>query len=185
MSDIVERLRDWASNSTGCNPSNAPCTEAADEIERLRARIADWERREQQIALAYQSSQKMAVERYDMKPGDLQWAWRQGQRTDRREIEWAIVDALAMGCVVAYPGDGVGCAAQIVTAQMDRAEAATARAAALEAANAAMTKASSALIDFHNGPVEEKRPDIHQRLLQRLANALRDPHTNNTIGDAR
>ena len=39
MSDIVERLRDWASNSTGCNPSNAPCAEAADEIERLRALV--------------------------------------------------------------------------------------------------------------------------------------------------
>ena len=36
MSDIIERLRDWVSNSTGCNPANAPCAEAADEIERLR-----------------------------------------------------------------------------------------------------------------------------------------------------
>ena len=44
MSDIVERLRDWASNSTGCNPANAPCAEAADEIERLRARLAECER---------------------------------------------------------------------------------------------------------------------------------------------
>ena len=41
--------------------------------------------------------------------------------------------ALAVGCEVAYPGDGVGCAAQIVYAQMDRAEAAEARAEAAEA----------------------------------------------------
>lgn len=39
MSDIVERLRDWASNSTGRNPANAPCADAADEIERLRAMV--------------------------------------------------------------------------------------------------------------------------------------------------
>ena len=41
MSDLVERLRDWASNSTGCNPANAPCAEAADEIERLREALRE------------------------------------------------------------------------------------------------------------------------------------------------
>ena len=35
----------------------------------------------------------------------------------------------------------------------------------------AIVAASVALIDFHNGPVEHKRPDIFQRLMQRLANA--------------
>jgi hypothetical protein len=32
--------------------------------------------------------------------------------------------------------------------------------------------AANAIIDFYNGPVEAKRPDIFQRLMQRLANAL-------------
>ena len=39
MNDLVKRLRDWANNSVGCNPANAPCGEAADEIERLRAAL--------------------------------------------------------------------------------------------------------------------------------------------------
>lgn len=33
----------------------------------------------------------------------------------------------------------------------------------------ALVAAANALIDFHNGPVEAKRPDIFQRLMQRLA----------------
>ena len=32
--------------------------------------------------------------------------------------------------------------------------------------------AANAIIDFYNGPVEAKRPDIFQRLMQRLANAI-------------
>lgn len=40
MSDIVERLTDWARHPTGRNPASAPCAEAAAEIERLRAERA-------------------------------------------------------------------------------------------------------------------------------------------------
>lgn len=57
--------------------------------------------------------------RYGFKRGGLQWAWRQGERSDPREVEDAICDALQMGGIYAWPGDGVGCAAQIVTRQMD------------------------------------------------------------------
>lgn len=74
----------------------------------------------------YLDTQKEAAARYGFEPGQLQWAWRQGQRTDRAELEYAIVDALGMGGIAAGPGDGASCAAQIVTAQMDRAEAAEA-----------------------------------------------------------
>ena len=41
MNDLVKRLRDWANNSVGCNPANAPCGEAADEIERLRVALLE------------------------------------------------------------------------------------------------------------------------------------------------
>jgi hypothetical protein len=41
----------------------------------------------------------------------------------------------------------------------------------------ALEAAAKALIDFHNAPVEVKRPDIHQRLVQRLANAIAMPAT--------
>ncbi len=36
----------------------------------------------------------------------------------------------------------------------------------------ALVTAANAIIDFYNGPAEAKRPDIFQRLMQRLANAL-------------
>ena len=39
MSDIVERLREWRHDSWPADPSR----EAADEIERLRARVAELE----------------------------------------------------------------------------------------------------------------------------------------------
>ena len=70
--------------------------------------------------------QKTACSRYGLEPGQLQFQWRQGLRTDREELEWAIVDALAMGGIPSHPGDGVGCAAQIVTAQMNKVDALTA-----------------------------------------------------------
>lgn len=96
------------------------------------ARIAELEKAAQPFEFA--ETQKDACERYGLEPGHLQGQWRQGLRTDRSELEWAIVDALAMGGVTAWPGDGVGCAARIVETQMDRAEAAEARIAELEAA---------------------------------------------------
>lgn len=40
------------------------------------------------------------------------------------------------------------------------------------AENERMRAAGNALVDFYNGPVEAKRPDVFQRLMQRLANAL-------------
>lgn len=39
MTNLEKRLRAWAENSVGCNPANAPCAEAADEIARLRAEL--------------------------------------------------------------------------------------------------------------------------------------------------
>lgn len=42
----------------------------------------------------------------------------------------------------------------------------------LRALNAELVKAGEALVDFHNGTLETKRPDVFQRLMQRLANAL-------------
>ena len=35
----MKRLRDWAAYPEGRNPAKAPCTESADEIERLRAAL--------------------------------------------------------------------------------------------------------------------------------------------------
>jgi hypothetical protein len=42
----------------------------------------------------------------------------------------------------------------------------------LEQENARLREAGSALIDFHNGPLEAKRPDIWQRLLTRFSAAM-------------
>jgi len=39
--DLVARLRDWAAYPEGRNPAKAPCTEAADEIERLRTSLKE------------------------------------------------------------------------------------------------------------------------------------------------
>lgn len=36
-------------------------------------------------------------------------------------------------------------------------------------------EAAQALIDFHNGPLDAKRPDVFRLLMQRLANALPPP----------
>jgi hypothetical protein len=66
-------------------------------------------------------------ERWGLEQGKLQWAWRQGERTDERELEDAICDALQMGGILAHPGDGVSCAAQIASYWMRRALKAEAR----------------------------------------------------------
>jgi hypothetical protein len=42
----------------------------------------------------------------------------------------------------------------------------------LEQENARLREAGSALIDFHNGPLEAKRPDLWQRLLTRFSAAM-------------
>ena len=39
---------------------------------------------------------------------------------------------------------------------------------------ARLTEAANALVDFHNAPLECKRPDMFQRLISRLAAALRE-----------
>lgn len=85
------------------------------ENERLKARIADLERDISQFGEAYLAVQKEIAERYKLGVGDLQMQWRDGIRKDLTELEDAICDALAMGGIAAWPGDGVGCAAQIVT----------------------------------------------------------------------
>jgi hypothetical protein len=114
--------------------------DATARAESAEARIAELERERdkarehhKEMMLGYLENRKAVAERFGLEPSELQWQWRQGTRTDRSEIEWAIVDALAVGCVTAYLGDGVGCAAQIVTKQMDIAASATARAERLEA----------------------------------------------------
>lgn len=74
---------------------------------------------------------EMRKRRFTSNQGGLQWAWRTGSRREPNdqkrleELEWAVVDALAMGGVIALPGDGVGCAAQIADTQYMRAEKAT------------------------------------------------------------
>jgi hypothetical protein len=66
-------------------------------------------------ALAHFEVQERISKKYGLGPGQLQSQWRDGKRTDTRELEDAICDALAMGGIAAWSGDGVGCAAQIVT----------------------------------------------------------------------
>ena len=95
------------------------CKSLAEENTRLRAE-RDTEAREHSERI--KDNQKRAAAMFGFEPGGLQMAWRDGKRTDRRELEYAIVDALAMGCVLSWSGDGTSCAAQIVTKQMDRAD---------------------------------------------------------------
>lgn len=70
----------------------------------------------------YQTPQREAVSKYGLEPGKLQIAWREGERDDPREIVDAVIDALAVGCVRSWPGDGTSCAAQIVEYWLDRAK---------------------------------------------------------------
>jgi hypothetical protein len=74
---------------------------------------------------------------YGCKQGELQARWRQGKQApdaNGNELEWAICDALLMGGIIAYPGDGVGCVARIVEHHLKRAEAAEAENARLREA---------------------------------------------------
>lgn len=59
---------------------------------------------------------------------------------------------------------------------VDSPELATLRAdlAEANAKIARLTEAANALVDFHNAPLECKRPDMFQRLISRLAAALRE-----------
>lgn len=128
-SELVKWLRgqhDIHTLSSGRDPSKyaSQFTQAADAIEAIEAivRERDAARKATPDPLAHHKVQEEAASRFGFEPGHLQAAWRRGERSDPRELEWAIVDALAMGGWAVYPGDGVGCAAQIVIAQMKRAE---------------------------------------------------------------
>ena len=59
-----------------------------------------------------------------------------------------------------------------LTAYGERMKAEGAREA--QAKIARLTEAANALVDFHNAPLECKRPDMFQRLISRLAAALRE-----------
>jgi hypothetical protein len=79
----------------------------------------------------YVEAQERAAAKYGLKPGELQWQWREGVRTDPNEVMDAIIDALAMGGIHGWHGSAVSCVAQIVTCQMRRAEKAEAELAAM------------------------------------------------------
>ena len=81
------------------------------------------------MPVAYQQTQldysrkivKDWADRNGMKPTFIQWKWRGNGKNDplppfnMEEIEIALLDALCnMGGIVAWRGDGLGCAAQIV-----------------------------------------------------------------------
>ena len=59
-----------------------------------------------------------------------------------------------------------------LTARDERMKAEGAREA--QAKIARLTEAANALVDFHNAPLECKRPDMFQRLISRLATALQE-----------
>ena len=78
-----------------------------------------------------------AVKRYGLKPGELQAKWRKQPPPifySGGELEDAIVDALTMGGIDAWSGNGVSCVAQMIDAQMSRADADKARIRGLETA---------------------------------------------------
>jgi hypothetical protein len=133
------------------------------ERDRLRQHIAD-------AGMAHFEVQESAAGRFGLKPGELQGQWRRGLRSDKSEIEWAIIDALAMGGIAAWPGDGVGCAAHIVLHQMSRAEAAEAR----------LADAEKQIIDlgaravFAEGEVADAAKRGAIRGMERAAGLLRD-----------
>lgn len=115
---IVEKIvaaADALSEGGGITLTEQELRDLAVMIERDRTKpLQDYTAQSQRIAETCQ--------RYGLKAGELQWQWRQGKRSDPRELEDAIVDALWMGCVPAHPGDGVGCASQIAGFQLKRAE---------------------------------------------------------------
>ena len=66
----------------------------------------------------------------------------------------------------AYMGERDALTAELAKLRADLAEA--------QAKIARLTEAANALVDFHNAPLECKRPDMFQRLISRLAAALRE-----------
>jgi hypothetical protein len=52
-----------------------------------------------------------------------------------------------------------------------------AEAARLAAENERLRAAAQAIVDFHNGPLEAKRPDVFQILMSRLDAALKEEKT--------
>lgn len=95
------------------------------EAAEARVKELEWDQEQRfKASFAYIEHQQAAAGRYGLGPGMLQMAWRNGERSDTAELEWAIVDALAMGSILAWPGDGVACAAHIVRKQIELREAA-------------------------------------------------------------
>jgi hypothetical protein len=160
--------------------------QAANVIESLAAKSAECERERdearrhhKEMMLGYVENRKYIAERFGLEQSELQWQWRQGERSDRSEIEWAIVDALAAGCVTAYIGDGVGCAAQIVTKQMDIAGAATARAESAEAKLAECEKAAhhekiKAVVAVCQAVADHKAAEARVKELEKFVRGVAD-----------
>lgn len=97
MNDIVERLRAYAKDQGGWHIIDETCEQAADALASLSARLAECEaerdearRHHQEYLLSYINNVKTIAERFKLEPSELQLQWRQGKRTDRSEVEWAI-----------------------------------------------------------------------------------------------
>lgn len=129
-------------------------TELEAEVQRLQGEVRDAYYKLQLDRLnQITENQKQAAARFGFEPGGLQMAWRNGERADTAELEYAMVDALAMGGILAWSGDGVGCAAQIVTRQMHRATASEAREQQMrEALKAAVRIANEAAEEWDKAP---------------------------------
>lgn len=110
-------------------------------------------------AIDYAPGQREAAGRYGFEPGYLQHAWRMGERHDESELEYAIIDALGVGCVSAHPGDGVGCAAHIVGFQLRRAVAAEDELTRLRSAIAHKDAALREAFEFLNPEDSDYRTD--------------------------
>lgn len=69
------------------------------------------------------------LERTGYQPNGLQMKYREkpAPDIDWQELEWAVCDALLhQGTIIAWPGDGVSCVAQMIAGQAERAETAEA-----------------------------------------------------------
>ncbi len=69
----------------------------------------------------YEEVKQMLSEKYDLKPGELQWKWRDNPPAFTNDVKWweeladAMLDALVCeGGIDAWDGDGLSCAMQIV-----------------------------------------------------------------------
>jgi hypothetical protein len=114
MDDLIERLKLYSQYPTTYNEAvRQDAEDAAAEITRLRAQIEVLNPK----VPHYRAMQEEIAKRYNLPIGHLQMQWRDGLRSDRSELEYAICDALAQGCIHAWPGDGVSCVAQIVDAK--------------------------------------------------------------------